>query len=80
MDVEAGLEQRPEEPEPLQVVEVKVREQDVQLDRRVLLHRDAERPHAGPGVEDECMTARESHLDARGVAAVLHGVGAGRGN
>ena len=44
-------------PEPLEVVEVQVREQDVQLGRGGRVHRDAERAHAGPGVEHERVTA-----------------------
>ena len=78
MDVEAGREQRAEEAEPLQVVHVQVREHDVELDRQVVLHRDAERPHTGARVEHQRVPALEPDLDTRRVAAVLHRVGAGR--
>ena len=78
LDVDAGREQGAEESEALEVVHVEVREHDVQLGREIRLHRDAERTHAGAGVEHECLTAFEAHLHARGVPSVLDRVGAGR--
>ena len=62
------------------MVEVKVRQHDVQAGRHVVLHRDAERPHAGARVEHDRVPAREPHFHARGVAAVAHGVGPRRGD
>ena len=43
------------------------------------VHRRAERPDPGAGVEDEQVAALEADLDARRVAAVANRVGAGRG-
>src|SRR5467141_2455553 len=59
------------------MVEVQVREEDVQLDGRILLHRHAEGPHARAGVEHECMSTRQANLYARGVPAVFDRVGPG---
>ena len=52
-------------------------EQNVQLVGQVVLHHHAERPHAGSGVEHEPVSARKAQLHARGVPAVLDGVGPG---
>src|SRR5437899_12258284 len=57
------------------MVEMKVREEDVQLDGRILLHRNAEGPHARAGVEHERVAARQANLDTRSVPAVFDGVG-----
>ena len=57
------------------MIHVQMCEQDVQLDGQIVLHRHAERPHSGPGVEDKHMTAVEAHLDTRRIAAVLDGIG-----
>ena len=72
------VEQRPEEAETLQVVEVKVRQQDVDLASVGAVDRDAERAHAGAGVEDELVTALQLDLHAARVPAVAHRVGPGR--
>ena len=78
MDVDAGPEQGPEEPEALQVIEVQVGQQDVELVDGLVLHRHAEGPQAGAGVEHEDGTVGEAYLHTRRVAAVAHGVWAGR--
>ena len=57
------------------MVEMKVREEDVQLDRRILLHRHAEWPHARAGVEHERVPTRQANLYTRRVAAVFDGAG-----
>ena len=60
------------------MVEVQVREDDVELGRAASLHLDTERPHAGAGVEHERVAVAELDLDARRVAAVAHRVRPGR--
>ena len=39
------------------MVEMEVCEQNMELFGQVVLHRHAERPHSGAGIEDERMTA-----------------------
>ena len=73
--LESGIEQRAEEPEALQVIEVQVRQHDVQL-AIVAVHAHTERTHPGARVEHDPVAAVEPHLDAARVAAVAHGVGA----
>ena len=77
--VGSGPEQRLEEAQPLQVVQVQMREEDVDLGPRGRRERGAERAHAGAGIEHEDMPALEAHLDARGVPAVANRGLAGRG-
>jgi hypothetical protein len=48
-----GSEQRTKEAQPLEMVHVKVPQEDVQLVDRIVIDRDAERAHAGTGVEHE---------------------------
>jgi len=61
------------------MVHVKVRQQDVEFVDRLVIDRDAERAHAGTGVEHERRPAVEAHFDAGRVAAVAHGLGPRRG-
>ena len=62
---DVGQEQRTEEPETLQMVHVEVREEHVhELDGVLLDHLDAERTHAGAGVEDDRLTIVATDLDA----------------
>ena len=76
MHLESGIEQRAEEPEALQVIEMQVRQHDVQL-AIVTVDVHTERTHPGARVEHEPVAAVEHHLDAARVAAVADGVGAG---
>ena len=78
VDVDVLAEQRPEEPQPLQVVEVQVGEEEV--DRRDLLvgHDHAEGSDPGAGVEHHHGAIRAAHLHARGVPAVAEVLGARR--
>ena len=69
-------EQRPEKPKPLQVVEVEVRQQQVDSGGRVRRQLRPQGPDAGPGIENDHGAVVEADLDARGVAAVAHGEGA----
>ena len=73
-----GIEERPEEPETLQVVEVEMAEQDVQLVALSHFHRNAERPYPGSCIEDQDLSAGQPHFDTRRVAAVFEGIRAGR--
>ena len=79
MDLGAGDEERTEEPEPLQMIEMQMGEEDVQLARGLGAHGDAQRAQSGAGVEDERVPALEPDLQARGVAAVADRLGAWRG-
>src|SRR5436190_769168 len=83
----AGGEKRFEVREPLDMVPVRVRQQDLRLYRAVLtLHQLASQsPDAGSGVEDNQLAptltpAGAFHSDARRVAAVARGVGSGGGD
>ena len=62
-----GANNGPEEAEALQVVHVQVREHDVQLDGEVVLHRDAERAHAGTGVEHDARGRSSSRTSTHDV-------------
>ena len=75
----ALLEQRGEEGEAGDVVEMGVREIDVDVDRGLARQFEAERPDAGAGVENETTAAR-GDLEARGVAAIARILGAGARN
>ena len=55
------------------MVEVQVREEEVDRAVVAVLERHAERTDARARVEDEHRPVGEEHLDARGVAAVAHG-------
>ncbi len=66
-----GLERRREEGKALDVVPVRVAEEDARADgrHRGRHERFTERARARPAVEDEDVSLGGSHLDARGVAA-----------
>jgi hypothetical protein len=64
MDLEIRIEQRTEEAETLQMVQVEVAEEDMQLGARCRLQRDAEWTDAGASVQYEDVPARQSDLDA----------------
>src|SRR5947199_6598012 len=83
----AGSEERLEVGQPLNMVPVRVRQQDLRLYRTVLvLHQLAsQRPDAGTRVQDDQLApslvpAGALHGDARCVAAVARGVGSGGGD
>ena len=80
VNLDVGIEQRPEEPETLQVVKMEMAEQDVQLRARSRLQQDAQWPYPGARVEHQYLSAGKPHLNARRVAAVLDGIRAGRGD
>src|SRR5438105_14829596 len=71
-----------EKGKPLNVVPVRVGDQQRQFDRLVLellCQRQTEPPNAAPGVEDDDL-AVGADLDAGSVPAVLNGARAGRGD
>ncbi len=70
MDLGVGSEERPEEAEALQVIEMEVREQDVSPRDALVGHDDAQGAHPGAGIEDDGVTVLASHLDTGRVAAV----------
>ncbi len=70
-----------EERQTLNVVPMRVRDQDVAAPSAPLLHqRSAERACTGAGVNDERSSRIRHHLDARGVAAITKRGTARRGN
>src|ERR1700722_7901040 len=79
MDLAIRIEERAEETEALQVVEMEVAEQNVDPGGAVATHSDAERTHARTCVEHQRFAPVSTHLHAGGVAAVSKCVGPGRG-
>src|SRR3989441_848568 len=73
------VERRREEREALDVVPVRVAEEDARPDGRPSRERVTERARAGPAIEDEDVSRPGSHLDARGVAPEANRPGARRG-
>src|SRR5262249_13135979 len=73
MYVDVGVEERSEEPEPLDVVHVQVGEQQVDAPER-RRERAAEEPDPGPRVQDRDAVVLGPYLHAGGVAAVARGV------
>ena len=67
----ALVEQRREEGQADEMVEMGMREIDVDIERRLARELQAERADAGAGVEDQAAAAG-AHLQARGIAAVAH--------
>src|SRR5205085_3728978 len=78
-DLGLRLEGGGEEDQPLDVVEVQVREQDVETCRLVAAG-EAEAADPGPGVEGEQRSVGEGDLDAGGVAPVADRLRARRGH
>src|SRR4029078_3968445 len=76
--LECGIEKRSEEGQALDVVPVRVADEDVAALGAVTLgqQRLAEAVRARPAVEEDQRPARAAHLDARGVAAIANGAGA----
>src|SRR5438034_739670 len=72
------VERRREEREALDVVPVRVAEEDARPDGHPSRERVTERARAGPAIEDEDVSRPGSHLDARGVAAEANRPGARR--
>ena len=79
MDLTTRIEERAEEPKALQVVEMKVAEQNVDSRCTIVGHRDSERTHACACVEHQQLIVVSTYLYAGGVAAISERVGAGRG-
>jgi hypothetical protein len=79
VDLEAWTSERVEEAEALDVVEMKVGEQDVDPPN-VGTDGGSESSDAGTGVEHDDAVGAGADLDARGVAAVAHRLGPGRRN
>ncbi len=77
--LEVPLEQRRQERQALDVVPVRMADEDMTPARPVRLReqRLAEAVRAGAAIEQDQRAARAAHLDARGVAAVAEGVGPG---
>ena len=76
MELGAGIPERREEPETLEVIQVQMAEQDVDPARRRAVERRPERADARSGIEDHEAIVLGSYLDARRVASVADGVGA----
>ena len=57
MNIKVGIEERSEEPETLQVVEMEMTEQDMQLWVLGSLHGDAEWPYSCARIEHEEVAA-----------------------
>ena len=64
MNLDVGIEERPEESQALQVVEMEVAEEDVQLSARRRLQLDAQGPYPGTRVEHKDLSAAKPHLNA----------------
>ena len=71
--VDSGIEEKREEAEALDVVEVEMGEQQVEVVERFVGQGAAEIPDARACVDDDDRTAGASQLQARRVAAVTHG-------
>src|SRR5687768_15950049 len=79
-EVVSALEDGAEEGETLDVVPVRVCQEDVALDRRAvgaLDERPAQLPQAGSGIEDDEPPFRRPDFDAGRVAAIAHGLRSG---
>ncbi len=74
MDLQPGREEGTKEPKTLQVVEMKMGEQDMQLYGQVIVHHHTKRAYAGTGIENEGVTARQANFDTRGIPAIAHRV------
>src|SRR6185295_5703000 len=72
------IEQRPAERQPDYVIQMRMREEQVELGCPVVGQGIAKLAQAGAGIEHQHMIAA-AHLDARGVAAVAQRVGSGTG-
>ena len=71
-----GVEERLEEAEPLDVVEMQVRQEEVEVLDAVGDDRLAQRAGARAGVQHHRPAGRRAHVDARRVAPVAHRGGA----
>jgi hypothetical protein len=80
VNVEVGIEERLEEPEALQVVEMEMAEQNMELWAHGSLHRDAEWTNSSARIEHEDVSARESHFNAGRIATVPDRIRTGRGD
>ena len=69
MDLRAVLEERREEPEPLDVIQVEMREEHVDA-ADLVAHGRAQRPDARPGIQHDQVIVGRAHFDAGRVPAV----------
>jgi hypothetical protein len=76
----AGNVERREEWQALDVVPVRVGDEDVGLHRQLLQQLLRQRKYAGAGIENDQGIVIAADFDAGGVATVAHGVRARRGN
>ena len=74
----AGCERRQEEGQALDVVGVRVRQEQVEPERPLVREGQPKLARAGAAVEDEQRAVVGRDLDARRVTAVAQGLGAGR--
>ena len=80
VDRHSLVEQGREEPEPFEMVEMEMGEQQVDSPRPSLLQRRPEVTDPGPGVEHEDGAVVQRDLDRGRIPAVVDGLGAGRGD
>jgi hypothetical protein len=78
VDMRVGHPERREEPETLEMVEVKVGEEEVDSPRPFGDELEAERADAGSGVEDEDRSVAEANLEAGRVSSVAQRPGTRR--
>lgn len=78
MDLRVGHPERREEPQALEVIEVKVGEEEMDSPRCLGDELEAERADAGSGVEDEDYPVAEANLQAGCVSSVAQGPGTRR--
>jgi hypothetical protein len=77
VDLDPRHEQRPEEAEADEVVEMEVGKEDVDLRGFFEGKLGPQGPYAGAGVKDQWGAIGQPDLDAGGVAAIAHGVRTG---
>jgi hypothetical protein len=77
VELDVRIPEGSEEPQPLDVVGVQMRDQQVDARWVPSVERHPERPDPRPGVEDQQAAVFELHGDARRLSAVAHRVGAG---
>jgi hypothetical protein len=78
MDMRVGHPERREEPQALEMVEVKVGEEEVDSPRPFADELETERADAGSGVEDEDRSVAEANLEAGRVSSVAQRPGTRR--
>src|SRR5262249_17843613 len=78
LDRHALVPERREETKALEMVEVEMSQEEVYVPRLPSDEVETERPDPGAGIEHQSLAVSRRHLDARGIAAVLDSVRAGR--